>query len=455
MNSLFLKLFIAFWLTTLAAMFGSQQLGHFLDSNRPPQASFRDHHRHAARLVRESQRVLLRTAGDQQWMQWLHGLPEGMNWVLITADGRHIERKPGTLDSVSAAIDKLDSQQLRIRAMSNGKLILGRQLFMPRREPYGKLLIVMPRPHPLVVELLHRYFWLRLIIAMAASGLVCWLLARRYSRPIEQLRNASRELSEGKLDTRIAVPPGNDELSALAADFNHMAEELQRAQQSQQQLVHDISHELRTPLARIQAALALAQRGDQPASALGRIERECTQLNEMIGQLLLQRSLNDAPLALDDTIDLHALLASLIADNQLEAQHQGVALRVTEESQSTWLRCAIGDLHRALENILRNAIRHSPADSSIDISVTHTAGNIQIHIDDCGPGVPAAQLQDIFTAFFRVEQARDRDSGGVGLGLAIAQRAIRAHGGQVSAENTGRGLRVTVSLPDSLLANPA
>jgi signal transduction histidine kinase len=272
---------------------------------------------------------------------------------------------------------------------------------------------------------------LLLAIGVVVVSLAAWLLARRITQPIAALQDASRAIAAGRLDVRVPARASerNDEIGALARDFNDMAERLQRLLDSQQQLLRDISHELRSPLARLRIATELA-RDTQAASQFDRIEVEAGKLEDMIAQLLLIARLEhrDTPLAseriaLDELVD-------------------------TEISARPTVQGTANLLHSAIENIVRNAVRYTAADSAVTVRLREDGGQCIVEVEDRGPGIPPDRLEAVFQPFVRISEARDRESGGYGLGLAIAKRVIDASRGHIHAENrAGGGLRVTIELP--------
>jgi len=315
-----------------------------------------------------------------------------------------------------------------------------------------RLITVFSRPSPL--KLL--FTGSRIALALLVSGLVCFWLARHITRPVRQLRQATRALSTGRLEIRVATLVGrrHDEIASLADDFDHMAARLQSLLTSQQQLIRDISHELRSPLARLQVALELArQRGTQGnEKELDRIEREAERLNELIGQMLSlsrmetqQQGLQTSEIALDK------LLETIVRDADFEARAHHCQVRLLPGPH-----CKITAneplLHSAIENIVRNAIKYTAPGSQVELQLqAPEAGSPSYHIRvrDHGPGVPEHLLPELFKPFFRVSEARDRDSGGYGLGLTIAERAVRLHGGTIRAANAqGGGLAITLCLPE-------
>jgi two-component system sensor histidine kinase CpxA len=229
-----------------------------------------------------------------------------------------------------------------------------------------------------------------------------------------------------------------------------MAERLQGLVSAQQQLLSDVSHELRSPLARLQVALGLARKraGCGAPPELARIDREAERLEELVGQVLsLSRLDVGAPVALNDYVDLPALLETVAEDANFEAGSAAGPVTVLSTDPVT-LQVNAELIHRALENILRNAARYTRAGTPVEVAQRVAGKQVEIDVCDRGPGVTPDKIGRLFDPFVRIDNARDRGSGGYGLGLAIARRAIERHGGTVSAENrVGGGLCVRIRLP--------
>lgn len=291
----------------------------------------------------------------------------------------------------------------------------------------------------------------RLAVAFSVSGFICYLLTLYLTGPILRLREAAQRLAQGKLSTRaaISIESRGDELGALGRDFNTMASRIEELISRQRQLIFDISHELRSPLARLNVAVDLARGGKAGSLPFDHMESDLIRLNEMIGRLLTMARLDTAemPVEMAD-VNTTDLLRQIVDDARFEAQKRNVAVNMTAPGQY----CVRGNaelLHSAIENVVRNAIRYTTAGTSVDISLgTNSRSQVLLTIRDHGKGVPAADLQKIFHPFYRVAKARDRESGGAGLGLAIADRVIRIHGGAIRAENAQpAGLQVVIEIP--------
>ncbi len=295
--------------------------------------------------------------------------------------------------------------------------------------------------------------WIRLATMLLALILISWFLTRMFTRPIQQLQTRTEQLGQGKLATRVSKPLAKrqDEIGQLSRSFNHMASQLEALIHSHKQLLRDISHELRSPLARLQVALELARNeaSDTVNAELNRIDKEAAQLNALIGEVLtLARFEQGAVQYQEDLIALDKLLSNIASDAAFEAESMGKAVHCQIQKD-----CQIkGDqrwVTRALENIIRNAIRHTKPNRSVDISLHVKDSFAVVHIRDHGDGVEDTLLPHLFKPFFRATDARERhqDTSGYGLGLAIAQQAIALQGGNIQASNhPDGGLNVCIRL---------
>ncbi len=307
---------------------------------------------------------------------------------------------------------------------------------------HHRLITVMPtRTRFGILDSLAYFFWLPLLI-----GGLCYMLAIHLASPLRNLRRALERFGRGDLGVRYHLSR-RDEIGDLARAFNRMADQVHTLLLAERRLLQDVSHELRSPLARLGFAVELARTSPDREAALGRIHKEADRLNHLVDELLqLTRAEGDPGARNVEAVDLGGLLHELVADCALEADARPCGLELSGERSAL----VEGDqelLRRAGENVLRNAIRHAPAGSVVEVVLTRQGDRAEIAIRDRGPGVPREALAEIFEPFFRVEGDRDRSSGGVGLGLAIARRAVELHGGRVSAFNANPGLVVTIELP--------
>jgi signal transduction histidine kinase len=283
------------------------------------------------------------------------------------------------------------------------------------------------------------------IVSLIFAALLAWYFAR----PIRSLRGAFEAVAGGRLETRIGAAMGarRDELADLGGDFDRMAERLQGLLEGQRRLLHDVSHELRSPLARLQAAADLMrQQPERAPEFVARIVRDSARMDRLVGELLtlarLDAGMGDAP---REAVDLSALLEELADDARLEAEARRCRI---EPAIAAALKVAGNPdlLRRAIENVLRNALRHAPPGSAVEMSARADAGRVRVAIADSGPGVPEGELAAIFEPFFRAANAAP--FAGHGLGLAITRRVAQLYGGTVGAANRpAGGLVVTLDLP--------
>jgi two-component system sensor histidine kinase CpxA len=233
-------------------------------------------------------------------------------------------------------------------------------------------------------------------------------------------------------------------------DFDSMATQLESLIRAQNQLVSNVSHELRSPLARLSLALGLARQnaGAAIAGPLDRIEREAERLNELVGRLLtLARLQAPRERAAKTQVSLAELIRDAVADADFEAQSRNCQVRF-ESSQECTILGHPEALRSAVENVLRNAVRYTSEGSEVEVTLACDAKTAIIKIRDHGPGVPESELPNLFRPFYRLDQARERETGGVGLGLAITEQAVKLHRGGIVATNApGGGLQVEISLP--------
>lgn len=286
------------------------------------------------------------------------------------------------------------------------------------------------------------------LVALLVSGLICWLVTRTISGPIVRLQNSARALASGDLNARVpaAITRRSDEIGALAYDFNAMAEKLRSMLASKETLMRDLSHELRSPLARLRVALGLARANTATTEVqFGRMEREAEKMDALIGQLLrLSRLMNVELRPKMTPLDLSLLVSEVVDDARIEAL--GADKNLAWHDPGEFKVMADGAMLRhAFENVLRNALRFSPKDQPIDVELHRDGAMAVLRISDRGPGVPESELERIFEPFYRVHISE-----GTGVGLAITAKVIELHAGRVLARNrAGGGLEVEFRLPAS------
>ncbi len=289
--------------------------------------------------------------------------------------------------------------------------------------------------------------WMALIISTLSSVFYAWLFAWYLTRPISRLREALTAVAGGDLDTRIAESMGrrNDELADLGVSFDGMAQRLQTAVDGQQRLLHDVSHELRSPLARLQLAIGLLRQQPETLDvSLKRIEQESKRMDALVGELLTLSKLETGGSDFaHEPVMVAELLEDIVNDADFEAQAQQKRVTLCVEVAPE-LAGNPDMLRRAFENVIRNAIKHSPDAGVINVSILSHVGGWQVSIADQGKGVPEEDLPHLFTPFYR-SASQGKNIAGYGLGLAITQQVIRNHGGYIHASNiVSGGLRISM-----------
>jgi two-component system sensor histidine kinase CpxA len=447
-RSLFVRIFLYFWL----AMTLIGAIGIMVVFTTDPQAAWRM--QHEKRLAHDGQKLMqaFEEGGVRELAKLVFTLERERNvHAFLFKDEREL---------LAHRLLPPRIQRLATLAAMTGTLQYqpGRRgLWFALALQDGYVIVAnIPPPSPLAHLFNPRHVVLRLVITFVIAGMVCYLLARSLTAPVRKLRQATQQFASGNFRTRIglALGPHAGELTDLGNDFDRMAEHIEALIRAHQRLLRDISHELRSPLARLNVALELARQGAGPAASgpLERIAREADRLNELIGQLLTLSQLEsrlESPH--QETFDLAQLLRDIANDADFEAHSRQRAVRVIA-NQATTIHASRELLRRAIENVVRNAVRYTPEGSEVSISLQHewngTERWVVISVRDRGPGVPAAALPHLFEPFYRTAEARDRLSGGSGIGLAITARAVQLHGGRVTAANAADGgLVVNLHLP--------
>lgn len=294
-----------------------------------------------------------------------------------------------------------------------------------------------------------------ILLTIIISGIICYLLSIYVTKPLRILSNAAERLGKGNLNTRVGHFFGHkkDEINNLSNEFNHMAERLEKIIHSKQRLLQDVSHELRSPLARMHIALELLKQKnrDLEQPELKRIELEANRINDLIAEIIaFVRMEQPSDMLQIENINLTDLIKNIVNNANYECQNPKRVLFT--HSKSVFIRADKRFIDRAIENIIRNALYYSPKDSIITVTLKQTIENVVISISDQGPGIPNEQLEEIFNPFYRVDTAREKTSGGYGLGLSIAKQAIALHHGTIKAKNLKHGgLVLSIYLPNELL----
>lgn len=488
MRSIFFKLFISFSLTVLLSVIVSTIVTYSF-SHRSFEGFRNEFHEklktniaRSTALIGQAAYVIYENRGVEALEKYIEEIQVPMRTELFLLIG----------DTVLPAKKKLPAaaEKLALDARTNGtiqwleddgRLITAKQYFTPNGKTYvviglhqmgppppGFADIKPPsglldmKPPPLPMErgrflLFGSDMKVRVIILVLIAGLVCYGLARSFSSPINRLRTASQRIAAGDLSARVGGIAGKmgNELAELGRDFDNMAERMENLIESQKRLLTDISHELRSPLARINVALELARKecGVHDGGMLDRIEKESNQLNVLIGQLLTLARIENSREEIDrKPLVVSAILREIAENVTFEVKGRSKGVVITSLADVT-VQGSEELLKRAIENIVRNAAYYTAEHTNVEISssiLSHEEKEqLVIDIRDYGPGIPEGEMKFVLQPFYRVSNARDRRSGGEGIGLAIADQAIKRHGGTISmvnAENNS-GLEVKVLLP--------
>ncbi len=326
---------------------------------------------------------------------------------------------------------------------------------VPVPDSDGLCLGALPPPRPLVLGVVPASWWF-LVPAMEllCCGVVSFFLARYLAKPILRTRDAAMAFAGGDLTARAApARPARrrDEAADLEREFDRMADRVAAMISAQQRFIGDVSHEIRSPLGRLSVSLGLLRRdaGVDQVARLDRMEQELDGVSRLVRELLVLASLQGSVGPQHaELIDLPAMLDRVIDDLTFEFGERGHAIRTIRRPGSLVIRGDAALLRRAVDNVLRNALFYTPEDSDVEMLVDSDGAWARLVVRDHGPGVPEAALPQLFEPFFRVDQARARNTGGVGLGLAISQRAVQLHGGRILAANAHpHGLSVRIELP--------
>ena len=449
MRSFFVQIFLSFWIATIL-IFVVATLTY-------------PRNRESAEGVSEALSSSTTAAAHVMMAEYEHGGCTGLGglpreFILLNANGDGLCGPPISPPIRSFALESLSAKQATTRRIGASWVCA-----VALHQSNGTPLIVVHS----IPEGLRRWWPTQPPSALPISVLMTFLLAYLLTRPMRALSLAIRKFTAGDMTVRVPVhgPPwtriGGSEVRTLMDDFNKMADRIQDLMHSQKVLVRDISHELRSPLARLRLALELAREDPSHAGLqLDRVEHEADRLNAIIGETLtlsLMESSQD--LLHTKQFSLTGLFEELLPDMRFEAEARHMHLKYSPAPEVVTVAGYPELMRRALENVLRNAIRYSPPEGLVDVEVqidparAANSGSkkmAEIRIADSGPGVPAESLGKIFGPFFRVDSSRQESTGGFGVGLAIAERSIHLHGGAIHAENRREGgLLIRIRIPVS------
>lgn len=441
MRSLYWKIFISFWLATILIIFTTAWIiNHIVQKSSIPaqEQHFMDSYANAAVATFES-------GQHSALIKWLDkiGISRHMSLYLLSSTGEIIGTG-AVPENVKKIAANLLQDQLSRGILKSGKLIVSHEILSTSRKFY-RLVAVSEKPIYYIADVPWTELTIRLILAVFFSGLICYLLSRYLTQPLRSLSMAAKSIARGKLNTRVGHLKGHhkDEIAELTHEFDRMAEQLEALICSKERLLQDISHELRSPLARLHIAIELGRNKTQQLACqeFNRMELECARLNSLISEILDFARLDKSSIDLDlHPVDLKALLMDIIDDANYEFSKDSQRVQAATMDVCHLL---IDErlIYRAIENIVRNALHYSPATEKVLVSLKYneTKKLVCIEVEDKGPGVPEEQLHKIFNAFYKVDASRTKKTGGYGLGLAIAFRAIQLHQGEILALNKPDG----------------
>lgn len=463
-RTLFLKIFIAFWLTMALTIAVMTMMLRISNVESLPERARKGAFGEALTLYSETAVRVYEREGPRALEQFASRSQQesGTEIFLFDADGRPITQGVPDGNVVAAVRD------LQERPEQAGPPPRQFPLFFTgvARSTWSRPVVSSAGKHYIFVARFRTpgspppfFSPLRIAVSILIAGLVCYLLGAYLTQPLKKLQSTVKAFAEGNLDARVTPELGkrNDELADLGREFDDMAERIEGLISSQKRLLADISHELRSPLARLTVALELARKhsNGKAMPALDRIEQESDRVNKLVGQLLaLTRLESGAERVPPETVALEDLVQLIIADAAFEAKPLGKEVLALEMDRCR-VRGSTELLHSAIENVIRNAVRHTAPGTAVEVALRWRMEKALLTVRDHGSGVPEPELQHIFEPFYRVSEARERTSGGVGLGLSIADRTVKLHGGAIHAENARDGLLVTIELPLAPMPAPA
>lgn len=461
MTRLYLKIFLTFWLITAIIIVGTNVVVHWFDMTPDGnlQSAHLNHDEEPAKrlLFQMAGSIINRNAADIR--KDIRALPAWSSPFIFALDNNNQDvlnrlLPPGVL----MMAEQLNAKHPYEKIQDRNRKLFGRYITLNDGDVI-KLITISDGldegpDRDIIWELFINNIWPLLLVSILVSGSACFFLARHFTSSIKRLQETIQQVSRGDLSARVSkhFSGRKDEIASLGRDFDHMTARLEKAMLEQKRLIKDVSHELRTPLARLQFALALAQQRSQGIvdNELERIKQAADYLGNIITEILSLPVHDQQGWQLDDTLDLVSLLHSIVNDYEQMASEKSILVtfnsRCDEALVATYGNMLVG----VFENILRNAIHYTPISGNIEINLAHhhEEDMFVIEIADSGTGVPTDLLQDIFQPFFRTDSARDRESGGHGLGLAIAHRSVTLHYGKIWAVNrTEGGLKIVVEIP--------
>ena len=457
MTRLYLKIFFSFWLITITMIVGTSLVVHWLDLGTNKHLSKRYQAERSQEPAKRLLRDVVREVVNHSKKDVTYGLGAAPEWAtrylfIIDENTQDLLKRPLSQEIIDF-IPELTANSPYAEMPIGDRVFFGRRISLQDGSMVRVVAGTDPQGRNIFWQLFFNNVWPTLLISILISGSACFFLAKRMSRGLATLKTATQQIASGDLSVRVTPKfrGRRDEIGMLGREFDHMTERLEKAMLEQKRMIKDVSHELRSPLARLQVALALAQQrsnGDVDQE-LNRIKQAAEYLNDVISDILSLPLNENESWELNDTLDLVSLLETLTKNYGDEAQSKQVSLSLITHEKDALVPTHGNTLIGVFENILRNAIHYTATGTPITVKVDRVEdGSFRVRIADRGPGVPEQCLADIFQPFFRTDEARDRSSGGYGLGLAIAKRTVALHSGKMEASNNpDGGLTISVVLP--------
>ncbi|MCW8193316.1 HAMP domain-containing protein [Proteobacteria bacterium 005FR1] len=457
MTKIYIKIFIGFWAINIMTVLGHNAYVHWVNPDAESRllAQYEDspYDRFAVRGLNKT----IDTVMHYNLSGLRRSIPQVDEWIFrrvfivdeLGNDLRGREISP----IISEILGMIGPNNPYYITSEQGQSYAARYILLP--DGNGLRIVSFSTPfHGRYVQwrLYLRSNWVLYLISLLISGTACLIFARHMSRDFHALQQATKDIAKGDLSVRVAprFADRKDEIAELSRDFDNMTARLDKSMREQKRLIKDVSHELRSPLARLQFALGIAQqRSNESAQAeLEKARNAADYLNDIITTILSFPTNDTEVWDLDDVVDINSMLESLCRDLTDQAEQKDVRITFDSSVPDALVATYSNTLVGVFENILGNALHYTHPNTTVAMSVQTEGDYYLIAVRDQGPGVKDEQLKDIFEPFYRTDEARDRASGGYGLGLSIAQRTVQLHGGTIMAHNHPQGgLVVEVRLP--------
>lgn len=433
-NSLFIKIFLWFWIVVVVCMTVATLSFQWLQDDYYRPLQIREQHL-LQRIAESMQPIKVKKRG--LWARLQPG------WNIVRFKEAQLNDIP---HDIAEFYEHALAEQQSLWGQEDGYVMMGP---MVHRD---QIYIAVSRYH-WRHSLDEGERWLIPFLVVLMVSLLCGVLAWHLTSPIRRLQKAAKQLSGGDFavaDLRSNMNRG-DELGDLSVEFVEMADSLQRLLQSHRQLLRDVSHELRSPLTRLQIALGIARKKDKNSDLQAehdRIERASLQVSNLVTQILDLAKLQQEGELTTERMDLVRLFKTWLQDAELELANKNIQVEWKLDQEEVFCDIDTVLMQRAFDNVLRNAIRYSPDAGVLSISLNKQAEGVCFTLCDQGPGVDESQLEEIFSPFTQADHSRNHANGGYGIGLAMVKRILDMHHGEVKANNIpDAGLCIHWTLP--------